>query len=254
VAAVPVHKHHRWVMAISVLGAIVLVAVCSVTGWFIIDDEMEGPLGARTNASAGPKRDITTRTADPQPLTEAEVFPRKEIIAVANEPPYVIVKTQVSEDCKVAAADALGQLLIDKGCNQVVRATMKSPNGQYIITAGMFNLVDEASADAAHDLIQPTVNEQKGRFTGMHGGPGTEAIVRAPTHLGWNTRGHFLMYCVIARQNGQAFQATDQFPQLIIYDIVETYLKDGILQTRATTGPSPLPSAATDPSAKPSGS
>lgn len=239
-------------MALSVLGAIVLVAVCGVTGWFIVHDEMEGPAETRTNSSAAPKRDITSRAADAIPLTEAEVFPKKEIVAVANEPPYVVVKTQVVGDCKVAATEALGDMLVEKGCNQVVRATMKSPNGQYIITAGLFNLLDQAGAEAAHDSIQSTVGAQKGRFTGMNGGPGTEAIVRAPTHLGWNTRGHFLAYCVIARADGQAFTATDPYPQQIIYDIVETYFKDGIIQVRATTGPSPVPAAgSTAPSGTP---
>src|SRR6185503_14982454 len=98
--------------------------------------------------------------------------------------------------------DDIAALLATGGCSQVVRATLKSPNGQYLITAGVFNLTDEKAAEEAHNGVKPAVDGQRGRFTGMAAGTGTEAIVRAPTQLGWNFRGHFLAYCVIARTDG----------------------------------------------------
>jgi hypothetical protein len=240
------HRPHRWIAALSVIGVLVLVAACGLGTYFMVKDERKGPAQANTGATQGPKtRDISSRKADAAALTEAEVFPSDKIVAVANEPPYQILKTQIAADCTVAAADDLGKLLVQQGCNQVVRATMKSPTGDYLITAGLFNLTDQTSAETAFNGVKPIIDAQKGRFVGMSVGPntGTDAIVRAPTQLGWNFRGHFIAYCVIARTDGQAFAASDQTPNQITFDIVETYLEGTIVGKRATVPDAPTPAA-----------
>jgi hypothetical protein len=236
------HRPHRWIAALSVIGVLVLVAACGLGTYFMVKDERKGPAQANTGATQGPKtRDISSRKVDAAALTEAEVFPSNKIVAVANEPPYQILKTQIAADCTVAAADDLGKLLVQQGCNQVVRATMKSPNGDYLITAGLFNLADQTSAETAFNGVKPIIDAQKGRFVGMSVGPntGTDAIVRAPTQLGWNFRGHFIAYCVIARTDAQAFAASDQTPNQITFDIVETYLEGTIIGKRATVPDAP---------------
>jgi hypothetical protein len=240
------HRPHRWLAALSVVAVLLLVAACGLGTWFIVNDERKGPAETRKSASTPQKRDISSRNADAAPLTEAEVFPKTEIIAAPNEPPYIVLKTQASEDCKMAATDDIAALLATGGCSQVVRGTLKSPNGQYLITAGVFNLTDEKAAEETHNGVKPAVDAQKGRFTGMAAGTGTEAIVRAPTQLGWNFRGHFLAYCVIARADGQTFSAGDPYPQQIIFDMVTTYLETGVIGGRAVVQPSS--------GAKPSGS
>ena len=58
----------------------------------------------------------------------------------------MILETQASPDCKAAATEQLATLLASAGCTQVVRATMKSPNQEYLITAGIFNLTTEKAA------------------------------------------------------------------------------------------------------------
>jgi hypothetical protein len=232
-------------LALASIGVVAMLAICGGGTYFIINDERNGPSEVRSGASAEPSvrnRDISRRDIDPALLTEAEVFPSPQIVAVPNEPPYIVLKTQASSDCGLAATDELSTLLARVGCNQVVRATIKSPNGAYLITAGIFNLQDEAGATEAHETIKPTVDAQKGRFTGLLAGPGTDAIVRAPTHLGWNMRGHFLAYCVIARADGKAFDQGDPFPQQIIFDVVETHLRDTVIGDRAVVSQSAPPS------------
>jgi hypothetical protein len=244
------HRPHRWIAALSVIGVIVLLAACGLGSWFIFKDEKNGPESARSSATAGPKkRDISSRQVDPAPLTEAEVFPQNSIVAVAAEPPYLILKTQASPDCKTAATDELATLLAGAGCSEVVRATMKSPNEEYLITAGIFNLDTEKAAATAFDGVKPIVDGQKGRFAGMSvgAGTGTDAIVRAPTQLGWNYRGHFIAFVVIARVDGKDFAADDQFPNQITYDIVETYLENGIIGNRAIIQPDATPAASLPP-------
>jgi hypothetical protein len=66
-------------------------------------------------------------------------------------------------------------------------------------------------------------------------GNGTESIVRAPTQIGWNMRGHFVAYCVVARTDGKTFGATDAYPTQIIFDVVGTYLLDSVIGARSTT-------------------
>ena len=122
---------------------------------------------------------------------------------------------------------------------------MKTPNEEYLITAGIFNLDTEKAAATAFDGVKPIVDGQKGRFAGMSvgAGTGTDAIVRAPTQLGWNYRGHFIAFVVIARVDGERFAPDDPYPNQITYDIVETYLENGIIGNRAIIQPDATPAA-----------
>ena len=110
--------------------------------------------------------------------------------------------------------------------------------------------VDQAAAQAAHEGIKPIIDAQKGRFNGLLAGTGTDSLVKASTQLGWNISGHFLAYCVIARTDGKAFDAADQYPQQIIFDVVGTYLVKGVVGARQTGAPAAAGAAST--SAKPS--
>ncbi|WP_432980292.1 hypothetical protein [Dactylosporangium sp. CA-233914] len=250
----PGPRPHRWVAMLSVVAVLVVLGACAMGTWFIVNDEKNGPDSAKSSTTSGPKkRDISSRDVDPKALTEAEVFPTNNIVAVPQEPPYVILATKASNDCKVAATEELATLLAGAGCSEVVRATMKSPNEEYLITAGIFNVTSEKVAAQTFDGIKPIVDGQKGRFAGMSvgAGTGTDALVRAPTQLGWNYKGHFITYCVIARVDGNNFAQGDPYPNQITYDIVETYLDNGIIENRAIVQPEATPAASLPPSAPP---
>ncbi|HWH01635.1 MAG TPA: hypothetical protein VNV66_20490, partial [Pilimelia sp.] len=229
---------------LGTVGVVVLLAICGLSSWMIVLDERKGR-DARAAAPPGPTvqpRDITSRLVDPAPLTAKEVFPQAQIVINPAEPPYRVLKTQVAKDCRVAAAGQIGALMVDLGCNQVVRATLRSPNGAYLVTGGIFNLEDRAGAEFAQEKIQPIVNAGKGRFSGMVAGKGTEPIATSAAHVGWDIRGHYLIYCVIARADGKAFAKADPFARQILYDIVELHLRDKVLEKRATMpigGPAP---------------
>jgi hypothetical protein len=233
----------RWLTILSTVGLVVVLAVCGLGGYFMINDDRgrpAAPSDAKINAIKA--RDISTRDVDPAPLTEQEVFPAAQITAGAAS--YQVLKTQAG-DCPSAATDDLAKLLTQLGCSQVVRGTLKSQDGQFLITAGIFNLKDEASANQAYEQIKPALDAQKGRFTGLPAGDGTEAIVRAPTTLGWHPRGHFLAYCIVARADSKPIDANDSASKQVISDLVEAHLRDTVIGARAVVSPAP--------SAKPGG-
>jgi len=196
-------------------------------------------------------RDISSREADPEPLTVDEVFPDDRVVINADENPYRVLGTEATEDCSVAVADALADLLADLDCAQVVRATLRSPNDQFLVTTGIFNLATRDEALRAYEEIPPIVDEQTGRFVGLLAGEGTEPIMISETRLGWDYRGHYLLYAVVAKADGTNFTADDdRYAQLIIWDMVEVHLRTGVLEARATA---PSASGSPQPSPSPDG-
>ena len=151
-----------------------------------------------------------------------------------NEPPYQVLRTQENKDCRKAVAGEIAKLLTELGCSQVVRGTLRAPNSAYLVTAGVFNLRDIAAAETAHEKIKPLVNNKKGRFQGMVAGEGTDAIALSSAQVGWHIRGHYLVYCVIARADGEPVTDVDPYARQILYDMIELHLRGDVLEKRAT--------------------
>lgn len=231
-------------MVAALLGLVVLGA-CGFLSIRLVQEERDG-LNSQTgpvapSAEAQP-RDISSREADPEPLTVDEVFPNDEIVINPDEPPYTVLETEESDDCATAAADALAELLDDLGCSQVVRATVRSPDEDYVITTGILNLTSEADAEGAYDNVLPLIEEGAGRFLGLLAGAGTESFVLSDTRVGVDFRGHYLLYAVIARADGNEFGAADdRHADLIFWDMIEIYLRTAILDQRAAPAPAAEP-------------
>ncbi len=220
--------------AMTVLGVLAIVALVGVLifGGYIA---FAGNSGSTTPTP--PKgHDIGSQQTDATPLTVAELFPAGSVnpagTAASAAKPYPVVKSQASADCKTAVVGNLADVLSTAGCTQVVRATLTSPDNTYVLTAGMFNLRDDASAKQAADGVQASVKANQGRLTGFAAGGTSDVIGRAPTRLGWDVQGHFLIYCVVARADGAQI-ADDATTKPIINDLVEKYLKGVVLKARA---------------------
>jgi hypothetical protein len=237
--APPRRRGSPWLTALGLLAVAVLVAVVAAGGYFMFVGR--GPAGP---ADTGPKQhDISNRTADPAPLTEAEVFPAPTVATG-----YQMLKAQATNDCKTAAVGEPVKMLAIQDCTQVVRAALLSADKVYVVTAGVFNFGTQVNAEQASESIRSSVGAQKGRFTGYNlGSPPSDVYARAPTQLGWDVRGHFLAFCVIARVDAKAIGDADPGLHQIIDELVEKYLINTVLQARVTP-PSPAPSGA-----KPSG-
>jgi hypothetical protein len=211
-----------------------VLAVCGFGSYLIVADERRGRLASA--AAPGPTalpKDISSRTADPAPLTVAEVYPTKLIVIDPGEPGYRVLRTQASGDCAAATSGGVADLVRNLGCSQVVRGTLRSPNGHHLVTAGVLNLPDAAAADRAHAAVKALVDSGKGRFTGLAAGKGTEPIALASAQVGWHVRGHFLVYCVIARADGSEIRARDPYARQILFDMIELHLRNDVLERRA---------------------
>jgi len=223
-----------------------LFSFYAVVAYRLVQDELntQAALDQPPASTEPAPRDISSREADPEPLTVEEVFPDDEVVINPAEDPYQVLGTQDEEDCTVAAADALGTLLTDYGCNQVVRGTLRSPDKDYLITGGIFNLATEADAEAAYESVKSMIDDDSGRFVGMVAGEGTEAIVLSETQVGWDYRGHYLIYVVIARADGAPFSDGDaSHAQLILWDIIEVHLRENVLDGRALAPADPAQTA-----------
>jgi hypothetical protein len=220
--------------ALGLLAVAVLVAVLAAGGYFMFASRNPDV------ADSGPKQhDISNRGADPAPLTEAEVFPASTVATG-----YQVLKVQAAADCKTAAVGEPVKMLAIQDCTQVVRAALLSADKVYVVTAGLFNFGTQVNAEQASESIRSSVGAQKGRFTGYNLGTApSDVYTRAPTQLGWDVRGHFLAYCVIARADAKEIADADPAVHQIIDDLVEKYLINTVLQARVTP-PSPAPSGA----------
>jgi hypothetical protein len=238
---------------VAALGVVLVFATCGAFSYRLVQDELDGRNAQADigDPDATVPRDISSREVDPEPLTVEEVFPDDEIVINPAEPPYRVLTTEQSEDCGVAAADDLAALLDELGCSQVVRATLRSPTEAYLITGGVLNLATEDGADRAYGDIKPLIEDGSGRFLGLLAGEGTEPIVLSETVAIWDFRGHYLMYTLIARADGEEFsQADNRYADLIGWDVIEVHLRGTVLEQRATQ---PNPAVAESPAEPPAG-
>ena len=240
-----------WYALVAAVGVLAVLVTCGAFSYQLVQDELAGRNAQADSGepSATVPRDISSREVDPEPLTVEEVFPTDEIVINPEEPPYQVLKTEASKDCSVAAADQLQALLTDLDCGQVVRATFRSPTKDYLITGGVLNLATQAGAEQAYQDIKPLIEQGTGRFLGLLAGDGTESIVLSETVLFWDYRGHFLLYAVVARTDGNEFAPADnRYADLVSWDIIEVHLSGGVLEARATA---PNPDATGPPASGP---
>jgi hypothetical protein len=115
----------------------------------------------------------------------------------------------------------------------MVRATYLTADNAHYVTAGVFNLQDADSASKAYDQLGKLLSPSN-RFTGYITTAQTKVIGRAPANLAYLAQGHFLIYTVIVRLDGKESRADDPQVKVIVYDMLEHYLRDGVLVRWAT--------------------
>lgn len=220
------------------LGAVALLATCGVGGFFLVADEVSGH-HARA-AVVGQPRNHTGNPAQYAPLTLADVFPGPTVVVTPEAPAYPVLSREVSADCAGAVTGGLAAVLARTGCAQVVRATLRSPDGRHLITAGVLTLADSVGASRAYQQAKLLVDSRQGTFRGMVAGEGTGALARRSARVSWHVRGHYVVYCVLAGLDGRRLADTDPDALRIEADLLGQYLRGTVLSGRgAGTGSDP---------------
>src|SRR4051812_12427885 len=202
------------------LATLIVLGVTGMIAFLIVADERRGvPAEASTTREAD--GELASRAADPAPLTLQEVFPDPAEVHPAGTAAYGITMTHIDSDCRIATYGTLGALLADQGCSQVVRASLTAPYGDYQVTAGRFTLADAAGASALDDELRHLVETGDGSFAAMAAGePGTDPATPPASQVGWHSRGHYLLYCVISRPGGAVVPNSDPNAARITADLV----------------------------------
>ncbi len=232
-----------WQALIGGTAVLVLLALCGLAVAALLQERTGTPQAGSPSgqpvveqSAAADGTDLDSRDTDQLALTAKEVFPGKRLVVTNGQPAYEVLRTHSSGSCAVAATGEIADLLVRLGCNQVVRATLRSPDGQHLVTAGLFNLTDVASAQRARDRIRRLLDERQGRFRGMAAGDDTEAVATAAARVGWQVRGHYIAYCLVTRADGERISDTDGEAREILYDMIEVHLNRGVLERRANGG------------------
>jgi hypothetical protein len=245
--------HHKpWMITISVISVVVVLATCGFGSILLLKDEGE-PYG---QPSDGPvmRREISTREIDNVPLTVADVFPVQEIVAEPGVPPYTMIgEPQAGDECGVAGDGEVKRLLSSSDCTQFVRASFNSYDDRYFVTAGILNLADVDSATAISNQVKSLVETEQGRLTGYVSDSRVNLVLqRAAPRLVWAVRGHFLLYAVIVRKDGADIPADDQGARVVADDMLQRYLLDTVIDNwtiaKGTVSPTADPSTTTTPS------
>ncbi|MET0419674.1 MAG: hypothetical protein ABW022_26965 [Actinoplanes sp.] len=204
------------------LAAVIVLGLAVMIGFLIVSDDGEPPAAAAEL--------LGSRTDDPDPLTLPEVFPGAQRIEAAGSS-YRVTMRHLDADCQTATTGALGQVLTEHGCSQVVRAVLTAPYGDYEVTAGVLNLADAAGAADVDSRLRQLVETGDGGFAALGGAPSAAATAQ----VGWHALGHYLLYCVITRPDGQLVSADDPYAARITADLVDNYLGESVLGQRASS-------------------
>jgi hypothetical protein len=217
------------------LAALIVLGVTGMIGFLIFADERRGR-SAEASTTPDSSEALGSRAADPAPLTLEEVFPDAAEVRPAGVPaPYLITMTHIDSECRIATTGVLGRMLEDHGCSQVVRAGLTSPYPDYEVTAGLFNLTDATGAAEVDSAVRGLVETGDGSFAAMAAGvPGADPTAPATSQVGWHARGHYLLYCVITRPDGQVVSGDDPYAARITADLVDGYLGDSVLAKRSS--------------------
>nr|WP_296074182.1 hypothetical protein [uncultured Actinoplanes sp.] len=205
------------------LAALIVLGVLGMIGFLAVAGERRD--ATSTAATADPLAD---RSGDPAPLGLAEVFPDTEQVPGTG---YRVVVTHIDADCSSATVGRLGPLLAGHGCSQVVRAAVTAPRSDYQVTVGVFNLADAAGAAEVDAGLRRLVETGDGSFASMVDDPTGGPVGQ----VGWRTRGHYLLFCVITRPGGVLVTPDDPAATRITTDLVDGYLGESVLGRRGSS-------------------
>jgi hypothetical protein len=231
-----------WLIALAVISGLAVVAACGAGAYIVLREgesapaSQPAPQGDPASGTSEEDTDapeivdpIGARETDGEPLTVEELFGAESFTPAGAAGPYEVLEAEALDDCAEAGLDELATFLADTGCSQAVRATILNAEGDYAATAGVLNMADAEEAEALRAAIDEGFS---GGFAALRTeGAGSE-LGRSPTMVGYNTYGHYLLYVVIGRADGEPLEDADEDVLTIVGDIVDVWLVDQLLHRR----------------------
>lgn len=192
---------------VAVLAAVGVAAVLTLSGG--------GKQGGRTatgNASAVmptiytpamPNKDtakLGQRSADPRPLTEAEVFTQNTKTVAYRKYSLSLAGADVSGDCNAVTWGARLQADLKKhGCDQVIRGAYRSADHQHV---GQFIAVNLAGQDGADQIIRDLDRDANAGFVLPLNAPGVENFGKGFSAAYSQSYGHYAIVTWVQRAGG----------------------------------------------------
>ncbi|MFG3339684.1 hypothetical protein [Glycomyces sp. NPDC048151] len=225
-----------WLVALAVVSAVAVAGACAAGAFIVLregepdpsapsaEPQADQPSAVDETAGAPEVVDpIAARETDTEPISVEELFGANAISPAGGAGAYEVLETEELANCADAGLDELAELLADADCTQTVRATLINPDGEYAATAGVLNLADAAEAESLRAAIEAGL---EGGFAALRTDGEAEELGRAATMVGYNTYGHYLMYVVIGRTDGEPIEEASEPVRAIVSDLVDVWFID----------------------------
>lgn len=168
---------------------------------------------------------LHARSVDPAPVTIAEAFSRRPVLASAGcgwpgipEVSYATREhARVDSRCGAAVWGAvLKRALLRAGCTQVLRAAYRANAGRYIGLMALVNLRDSAGASHVVSLLSPTSAgaapagaSRSGFLLPLHRPAWLAVLGKGYSEASVYSAGHYVLVTWVARADGK--QPSDDF-------------------------------------------
>jgi hypothetical protein len=165
------------------------------------------------SSKLGKWQHIDTRKLDPSPVTVDELYPPAFMYPAVNGTQYLKATSSRTKTCGLAVFGELLQAALQSGsCNQIVRASYVSGNGQIMGTIGVANLSSTYWAEKAakttgsDELIAPLTGSK---------GP-TRNFLKSGTGLAYaEIKGHYLILIYVEFTDLKSPSGTAQKQELL---------------------------------------
>lgn len=193
---------------IAIAVAVVVVAAAVVVGVVLMGGEDKGgaapakvlPTVYTPQAPNAHTAGLARRTADPRPLTEAEVFTEATRRVSYRDYAFTLAGSHVSADCKAVTWGERLQADLEKhGCNQIVRGAYVSADKAHVGQFFAVNLADQAGAEQISRDLNP---QAQAGFVVPLEAPGVKDFGRGYSAAYGQIYGHYLIVAWVQRAGG----------------------------------------------------
>ncbi|POM23943.1 hypothetical protein BTM25_25700 [Actinomadura rubteroloni] len=194
--------------------ALAVLLVLAGAGAFFLTRGGDEPVPRLSPTAYTPEYDgegtsaIARRSADPRPVTLAEVFGDDVKTVASNGFTYTLAGTDLKTDCKAATwGAALQAQLATSGCRAVVRGAYVSKAQGFV---GQFAVLDLADSDGVRQVLRMLDPATGSGFVLPLAAPGAPAFTKGFSAAYAQAYGHYAVVCWVQKSGGGLPKSLDQ--------------------------------------------